>query len=94
MSFTYTKTGKGINLQAEDAVWVQATDATATIYSPAGQVYVGTGGTVVLITSDADATTNAVSVTFIGVQTGSVLPVLTQRVLATGTTATGLVILN
>lgn len=90
--FQFTKTGKSINLHAEKALAVTATDATATIYEP-GTVYVGIAGTVSLIPYGADATTNATKVAFPGVPAGTVLPVLTQRIVATGTTAGGFVIL-
>lgn len=88
----YSKNGRGINLQAEYAVSVTATDSTAVTYEP-GQLYVGTGGTVVLITVGADSSTNSGAVTFVNAQSGDVLPVLTTRVLSTGTTASDLLIL-
>jgi hypothetical protein len=93
MAFQNTKTGVAINIQAENATWVQGTDATATIYSPVGSVYVGTGGTVVLIPSGANGTVNTGSATFINVPSGTILPVLAQRIMSTGTTATGFIIL-
>ena len=92
--FQNTKTGIAINLQAEDAVAITASDATTSVYVPAGQLYVGGAGTVVCITVAADSSTNASAVTFKGVAAGTILPVLVQRVLSTGTTATGLVILK
>jgi hypothetical protein len=89
----YTKKGHGINLQAEKALMVSANDATTYLFE-AGQVYVGTAGTVVLITSgQADQNTNTGASTFIGVPAGTVLPVLATRILSTGTTSTGFVIL-
>jgi hypothetical protein len=92
MSFIFTKTGKSLNLQAESALAVTATDATATVYEP-GLLYVGVAGTVSLIPYSADASTNATRVAFPGVPAGTVLPVLTKRVTSTGTTAGGFVIL-
>lgn len=91
MSFNVTKTGKPINLQAENALAVSATDATATIYEP-GTVYVGYAGTVALIPYGADATVNTTKVSFF-CPAGSTIPVLTKRIVATGTTATGFVIM-
>lgn len=91
----YTKNGKGINLQAENAVWIQKTDSTSVVFEP-GTLYVGSAGTVVLlpfVTRDADTTTNNAAVTFPTVPAGTVLPILTRRVIATGTTATGFVIM-
>ena len=92
MSFQVTKTGKPINTQGENARWISATDSTAVIYE-AGTLYVGTAGTVALIPYGADATVNTGAVTFPTVPAGTVLPILTQRVLSTGTTATGFVII-
>lgn len=51
-------------------------------------LYVGGTGTLVLIL-DKDSS----AVTFVGVVAGSVLPIRTKRVLATGTTATNIVAL-
>lgn len=50
-------------------------------------LYVGTGGTVVLVT------TRNTAVTFTGLASGTILPVWHQRVNSTGTTATNLVAL-
>jgi len=86
----YTKKGKGISYVADLAVAVYATDATATVFNP-GRIYVGQGGTVVLAVAD---TTDSTTVTFPNVPTGTVIPVLAQRVNATGTTATGFVALS
>ena len=91
----YTKNGKGINLQGENAVWVSATDSTAIVYEP-GVLYVGSAGTVVLlpfVSQGASTATNAAAVTFPTVPAGTVLPILTRRVIATGTTGTGFVII-
>jgi hypothetical protein len=88
----YAKTGKPINLQAEKALMVSANDATAYLFE-AGAVYVGIAGTVTLITSGMTQTTNTDAVTFRAVPAGMILPVLATRILSTGTTATGFVIL-
>jgi hypothetical protein len=90
-----TKTGKGINIQGENAVWVSATDSTSIVFEP-GTLYVGGAGTVVLlpfVSQGASTATNAAAVTFPTVPAGTILPVLTRRVIATGTTATGFVII-
>jgi hypothetical protein len=90
-----TKTGKAINIQGENAVWVSATDSTSIVFEP-GTLYVGSAGTVVLlpfVSQGADTTTNNAKVTFPTVPAGTILPVLTRRVIATGTTATGFVII-
>jgi hypothetical protein len=49
-------------------------------------IYVGGTGDVALICED-----NTAAVTFVGVPTGTILPVRAKRVLSTGTTATNLV---
>jgi len=90
--FLYSKSGNPINLQAESALAVSATDATATIYSPAATVYVGYAGTVCLIPASADATVNTTKISIYSAA-GVVLPILTQRIVATGTTATGFILL-
>lgn len=91
----YTKNGKAINVQGENAVWVSATDSTSVVYEP-GVLYVGGAGTVVVlpyVSRDADTTTNSAAVTFPTVPAGTVLPILTRRVISTGTTGTGFVII-
>ncbi len=50
-------------------------------------LYIGVGGTVVLDTS------NATSLTFVGLQSGTILPLNIKRVRATSTTATNLMAL-
>ena len=55
-------------------------------------VYVGTGGDVVLHAYDP-TTNNKASVTLANVPDGTLLPIRTTRVLATGTTATNIVAL-
>lgn len=57
-------------------------------FSPSA-VYVGTGGTVVCV--PADAPSDATTVTFVGVQSGQMLPVMVKAIKATGTTASDFV---
>jgi hypothetical protein len=93
MSSNYTKTGKAINLQGENALAIQATDSTAVLYEP-GVLYVAYGGTVVLLPYGvSDTTVNTGAVTFGNVQNGTILPVLARRVIATGSTGTGFVLI-
>ena len=91
--FNFTKKGTPISLQADTATMVSANDSTSYTFT-AGQVYVGVAGTVALITVSADNTTNATAITFAGVPAGTILPVLARRIISTGTTATGFVILS
>lgn len=72
--------------QPDNAAAVTPNDSTD--LSSAGFLYVGTGGDVALITSGSN------TVTFANVPSGSFLPVLTTRVLATGTTASDILVLN
>lgn len=81
----YTKKGRGIGILADTATNISSSDS---VTFDLGSVYVGYGGTVVLITADDE------TVTFGNVQAGSVVPVLAKKILATGTTATGFVILE
>jgi hypothetical protein len=52
-------------------------------------LYVGTGGNVAIMASEDTA-----AVTLTNVQSGSIIPVRALRVMATGTTATGIVALS
>lgn len=83
MSYAYTKTGKGINLQAENAAAVSASDAVT--FEP-GTLYVGIGGTVSVTTYGG--TTALIR----NVPSGTIIPVLATKVNLTNTTATGFVI--
>jgi hypothetical protein len=65
-----------------------ASDSTNFTGSPSRGIYVGTGGTVVLV--DTDGTTCTVP----NVPSGIVLPVVAKRINATTTTATGFVIFH
>ena len=71
---------------AEGAAAVTPNDSTdLTTLSRA--LYVGSGGSIAVVVADGS------TVTFVGVLSGSVLPVRVSRVLATGTTATNIVAL-
>jgi hypothetical protein len=61
---------------------IVTSDSVPTTYDA---IYVGVGGTVILENGDG------LAVTFVGVPTGSIMPVRGYKVLATGTTATNLV---
>jgi hypothetical protein len=79
----YTKTSRPINLQAENARVVSASN---TVTFEPGTVYVGYTGTVTLLTvGDTTGVFYA--------QAGTTLPVLAKLIALTGTTATGFVIL-
>lgn len=71
---------------ATSAVAITPNDST-NLTVTARAIYVGTGGTVVLKGWDD------VSVTFVKIPDGTILPVAAKRVMATGTTATDLVAL-
>ena len=66
---------------------VTPSDSTDLTYSTCRAIYVGGDGNISLV--DGAGTT----VTFTGVTAGSILPVQTARINATGTTATSLVAL-
>lgn len=66
---------------------VTPNDSTDLTYSTCRAIYVGGAGNIALV--DGAGTT----VTFTGVTAGSILPVQTARINATGTTATSLVAL-
>ena len=55
----------------------------------ASALYVGTGGTVVVLPAEPD--TGVATVTFTNVPAASVLPVMVRAVFTTGTTASGFV---
>lgn len=61
----------------------------ADITAPHRALWVGTGGTVAFVVLDADGTTRNTLATSVG--DGSVLPFAVLRLMATGTTATGIV---
>jgi hypothetical protein len=66
---------------ASDAFAITPSDATT---QRANAVWVGAAGNVAIKTEDGT------TLTFVGAQAGSILPVRTMQVLATGTTATNL----
>lgn len=67
---------------ASDAFSITPSDATT---QRASAVYVGSAGNVAVKTEDGT------TLTFSGAQAGTILPVKTNQILATGTTATNLV---
>jgi hypothetical protein len=67
---------------ASDAAAITPHDTTANKFEA---IYTGAGGTIVVRTQDGT------SVTFASAAAGTVLPIKTNLVLSTGTTATGLV---
>lgn len=67
---------------ASDAFAVTPSDATT---QRANAIYVGAAGNVAVKTEDGT------TVTFVGAQAGTILPVRTMQVLATNTTASSLV---
>jgi hypothetical protein len=67
---------------ASDAVAITPHDTTANRFEA---LYTGAGGTIIVRTQDGT------TVTFASAQAGTILPIKTNLVLSTGTTATGLV---
>lgn len=80
----YTGHTRGLTTPANDAFAITPTDATDLPRLTRG-LYVGTGGSVALVTADGS------SVTFANLSSSVVLPMRIARVLATGTTASDLV---
>ncbi len=58
---------------------------TVNFTNEARAIYVGVGGTIVLVTNAGD------TITLVGVVTGTILPIMTKRINATSTTATTMV---
>lgn len=91
MAFDQTKmspagTGPTAVAPARSAVAVTPHDSTdLAIYARA--LYVGGAGNVALVPADGSNT----AVTFVGVPAGTILPIQTQRVNSTNTTATSIV---
>jgi hypothetical protein len=75
---------RGLTAPASGAFAITPSDA-AELTETARAIYVGGAGTIALVTKDGT------TVSFVGLSAGTVLPVSTVRVLATGTTATSLV---
>src|SRR5258708_1293453 len=65
---------------------------TADLIEPTGGIYVGAGGTIKCRPADAKGD-DSTAVTFVGVPTGTILPIRTDKIFATGTTAASLVAL-
>jgi hypothetical protein len=72
------------DIPGEDAVAVTPSDSVNLTGAPRA-LYIGTFGDVSLVTASGN------TVVFVGVQSGSILPVRVQRVNATGTAATNIV---
>ena len=77
---------EGLDSPANDAAAVTPSDSTPLTKS-ARALYVGTGGNLNLVTTDGQ------TALFKNLPSGSILPVRTSYVLATGTTATDVVAL-
>lgn len=75
---------RGLTAPASDAFDITADDNTD-FATTARAIYVGRTGDVALVTLEGT------TVTFVGLQAGTVLPVSTARVRATGTTASDLI---
>lgn len=76
-------------VSAHDALAVTPSDSTVLPITRA--LYVGTGGTVVVVM--AEAATASTTSTFTNVANGSVLPVQVSKVYSTGTTASSILAL-
>lgn len=76
---------------AHGAVVIVPTDTAATVIPITRSIYVGVGGNITVVM--ADAATTATTVLFVGVPSGTTLPIQITRVAATGTTATSLLAL-
>ena len=79
----FTSHSKGLEAPADRAEAITPNNGADLTYTTRG-IYVGGAGNIV-------ATVGGVDVTFNNVQAGTVLPIRTTRIKATGTTATGLV---
>lgn len=84
MADKFENYNSGLDSPGAHAVAVTPDDDAA-LTTDARALFVGGAGNLTLITSGGDA------VTFTGVPAGSILPVRTRQVKATGTTATGIV---
>lgn len=65
------------------------TPSDTTVLPTTRALWVGIAGNVAVVMSDDQN-----SITFVGVQAGSILPIQVTKVLATGTTATNIIALN
>lgn len=80
--------GSGLTAPADQAASITPNDGADLPLATRG-IYVGAGGNLAVILQGS-----ALPVTFVGVPTGTLLPVRAARVLATGTTAGSLVALS
>lgn len=76
-----------LSLRAGDGFAITPSDS-ADLASDAAGIYVGVTGNIVLKTA------GETTLTFVAVPAGTILPIDTRRVLATGTTATSLIALT
>lgn len=82
----YNPAGKPVIFEASSAKVVTPSDSTIL---EQGRLYVGTGGTVVVVLANDSSTA-----TFTNVPDGSILPILVIQVYTTGTTASDILILR
>ena len=75
-------------MTATGAATVTPNDSADIIGGPARALYIGVTGNVAVVPSRGGS-----AVTFVGVPSGTILPVQAFRVMATGTTATSIVAL-
>lgn len=79
MAMQYSRSGLPINLQSEQAT--ATTASTTAVFSPAAQIFSGSGGTFTVIPVGQTS-----SVTFIQVPAGTILPVLVTTLEETSAT--------
>ncbi len=84
MSDLFTEAAEGLDSPAYNAAAVTPSDSVP-LGTDARNLFVGGAGNITLITSGGS------TVTFTGVLAGTILPVRTNQVKATGTTATNIV---
>ncbi len=87
MADKYNSFGDGLLASARDAFAITPSDSTDLVDIPKA-IYVGAAGSLVCTLVDDTS-----SVTFVGVQAGSILPIRAKRVFSTGTTAASLLAL-
>jgi len=85
MADQFESFARGVEAPAYNAFAITASNSTDLSFVTRG-IYTGTGGTLVCILAGDSA-----SVTFGDIPAGIILPLRVKRVLAAGTTATGLV---
>lgn len=83
----YSSAGDAVVASARDAFAITPSDSTDLVDIPKA-IYVGVAGNLVCTLVDDTS-----SVTFVGVQAGSILPIRPKRVFATNTTAASLLAL-